>query len=322
MRQTLPGVIFVVGPTSSGKTVLGIALAKKFNGEIINADARQAYREANIGTGKPPGKKERWYGHRVYIVQDVPHYLMDDVPPNKSVTVVEWRKKALKTIREIYARDHLPIVVGGTGLYIQTLVDNYKIPPIPPQLSFREAMGAKSLSELVEMLARLDPEATKTVDLKNPRRVLRALEVVTFSGKPFSQLQVRATPVVDPLLIGIARTRTELDARIDAAIGVMIKDGWEDEVRRLLDQGVSIEAPVMTSIGYRDIASFVRGECSWEEAVKRAKHATHQYAKRQMTWFKRDPRIHWVKDESMAEQIVREWQKDRKEARHEACSTL
>ncbi len=305
--KTPPRVIFIVGPTSSGKTALGLTLAKKFNGEIINADARQIYRGVNIGTGKPVGKRQVVHGHYAYVVDGIPHHVMDDVPPGKTFTVADWRKKALKAIRDISGRGRLPIVVGGTGLYVQTLLDNYKIPSVPPQPAFREAIASKSLEGLVNMLKRMDPEAAKTIDLKNPRRVIRALEVITFTGKPFSEQRLRAKPAVDPLVIGPSRSREELYERIDAAVDDMVKRGWVQEIRRLLGRGVPEDAPAMSSIGYRELAAFVRGACSLEEAVKRAKHATHQYAKRQMTWFKRDERIHWVKDGSEAERLVRAW---------------
>ncbi|MBM3204821.1 tRNA (adenosine(37)-N6)-dimethylallyltransferase MiaA, partial [Candidatus Uhrbacteria bacterium] len=192
----LPKVIFIVGATAAGKTALGIFLAQQFHGEIINADARQVYKHLTIGTGKPPdGTSDRYLGHRTYMVQGIPHYFMDFLSPNKVYTVASWRKQAFKAINGITRRDHMPIVVGGTGLYIQSMVDNYQIPSVPPQDHFRKAMESKSLDELVRLLKNVDPDAINIVDLKNRRRVIRAMEVVTFTGKPFSAQRARSAPI-------------------------------------------------------------------------------------------------------------------------------
>lgn len=281
----LPRVLCIVGPTSSGKTSLGIALAKKFDGEVINADARQIYRGFDIGTGKP-SEEER---------EGIPHHLMSFVEPTRTFTVAEWRIEALALVRSISSRGKLPIIVGGTGLYIQALIDNYQIPSVPPQPEFRATMEGRPLEELVRLLREKDPEAAETVDLKNPRRVLRALEVVTFTGASFSSQRTKEPPVVEALMLAPLRTKEELDARIDAAVDRMIERGWIEEIRGLHAEGVAWDAPAMTSIGYRELGAFVRGECSLEEAVRLTKRATRQYAKRQMTWFKRDERIQWVK---------------------------
>lgn len=276
----------------------------------MNADARQVYREFDIGTGKPIGGKRTSKGGRsMYLIEDVPHYLMDYLPPSELLTVVEWREKAMTAIRGIRKRGKIPLVVGGTGLYIQALVDNYQIPAVPPQESFRKAMSGKSLAELVKLLLRLDPAAEKLVDIKNPRRVLRALEVSTFTGKPFTEQKGAAKPVIDPLLIAIKRERDELRERINLAVEAYVEAGWIDEIRRLNASGISWEAPAMTSIGYRELGAYIRGESTLEQAIELTKRATWQYAKRQLTWFKRDTRIHWVKDDEEAEKFVEKWLK-------------
>lgn len=311
-KRALPRVLCIVGPTSSGKTLLGIRLSKQFGGEIVNADARQVYREFDIGTGKPIGGKRTSKGGRsMYLFQDIPHYLMDYLPPSDLLTVAEWREKAMTAIRGIRDRGHIPLVVGGTGLYIQALVDNYQIPEVPPQDSFRKAMEGKTLPELVALLLRLDPAAEKLVDIKNPRRVLRALEVATFTGKPFTEQKGAAKPVIDPLLIAIKREREELRERIDQAVEAYVEAGWLDEIRRLHKSGIAWDAPAMTSIGYRELGAYIRGESTLEQAIEKTKRATWQYAKRQLTWFKRDQRIHWVKDEDEAEKLVAKWLKAR-----------
>lgn len=307
LHHLLPRALCIVGPTSSGKTALGIALAKKFKGEVINADARQIYRGFNIGTGKPEGRRMSSDGRRFFLVERVPHHLMDFMSPLKVCTVAEWQKKALRFVRTLSDKGKLPILVGGTGLYIQALVDNYRIPSVPPNPAYRGAMESKTLSELVSMLLHVDPEAEKIVDLKNRRRVLRALEVVTFTGRAFSVQRHRDRPVVDALLIGIKRSKEELKERIEMAIDQMILRGWVKEVEKLHRHGVPWNAPAMTSIGYREIGAYLRGEIPLETAIERTKRATGQYTKRQITWFKREGRVHWVKDAAEAARVVKKW---------------
>ncbi len=306
--RSLPRVLCIVGPTSSGKTLLGIRLAKKFGGEIINADARQVFQSFDIGTGKPTGgKRVSKGGRKMYVFEGIPHYLMDFLPPTKTMTVAEWQEQSLAAAKSITTRKKLPIVVGGTGLYIQALVDNYTIPQVPPQPEFRKAMATKPLADLVKLLLRADPNAKEKVDLKNPRRVLRALEVTTFTGIPFTQQKISAKPVIDPFMIAIKLERDELRARINLAVDAYIEAGWLDEIRTIRDLGIPWDAPAMTSIGYRELGAYLRGECGIEEAVRKTKDATWQYAKRQMTWFKRDKRIHWVEDEAEAEKLAKAW---------------
>jgi tRNA dimethylallyltransferase len=288
--------------------LLGIRLAKEFGGEIINADARQVFQAFDIGTGKPMGGKRTAKGSRkMYLFEGIPHYLMDFLEPTETMTVAEWQEKALAAVKGITARKKLPIVVGGTGLYIQALVDNYTIPQVPPQPEFRKAMETKSLQDIVKLLLRVDPDAKDKVDLKNPRRVLRALEVATFTGKPFTQQKIAAKPVIDPFMIAIKRERDELRERINLAVDAYIEAGWLDEIRTVRKMGIPWDAPAMTSIGYRELGAYLRGECKIDEAIRKTKEATWQYAKRQLTWFKRDQRIQWVKDEDEAEELVKAW---------------
>ncbi len=178
---------------------------------------------------------------------------------------------------------------------------------MPPQPSFREAMKGKPLTELVEMLIRLDPDAEKIVDLKNPRRVVRALEVATFTGEAFTKQRKKCDPIVEPFLIALKHEREDLKERINKAVEHNIEVGWIDEIRRIKQSGISWDAPAMTSIGYRELGRYVRGEIPLEEAIQKTKDATWQYAKRQLTWFKRDRRIHWVEDTAEAERLVDGW---------------
>jgi tRNA dimethylallyltransferase len=308
----LPRVLCIVGPTGAGKTRLGISLAKKIQGEIINADARQIYRGFDIGTGKPlHGRRVRLHGDTILLVEGVPHYLMDFLPPTKTFTVAEWKRRALTIIKKIIDRGKVPIIVGGTGLYVQALIDHYRIPAVPPNPNYRTAMEEKTLEELVQMLKQMDPEAARRIDTKNRRRVMRALEVITFSGKPFSEQRIKTSPLVDALLLAPFRTREELHELINRSVDNMMKEGWLGEVCKLAAAGIPWDAPAMTSIGYKELGAISRGEeVDLAQTVEQIKRATRQYAKRQMTWFKRDARIHWVKTVHEAESIVKKWLKE------------
>lgn len=305
--QNLPKVLFIVGPTSSGKTDLAVQLAKRFKGEIINADARQVYRLVDIGTGKPQGKRGAYRRQRAFLYRGVPHYLMDFLPPTEVYSAPQWRESAHTAIRGILRRGHLPIVVGGTGLYITAIIDNLRFPNVAPQPSLRAAYEKKSLEDLVSLLLMLDPEAGTIVDLKNKRRVIRALEVITFTGQKFSELRKKGKPIIDAYQIGVKRTPEELNERIDRSVEEMVERGLVGEVRDLLKRGVSVDAPAMSAIGYRDFAEYLHGDVTLEEAIKRLKKRTRDYAKRQRTWFKRDKGIHWVNDADEAVTLIKSW---------------
>lgn len=303
----LPRVLCIVGSTSSGKTALSLQLAKKFQGEIINADARQIYRGFDIGTGKPRGEWREEDGRRSYVIEGVKHYLMDHLAPDQLSTAAEWKEMALRCVSDIASRQHLPFIVGGTGLYIQSLVDNYDLPAVVPQPELRARMAKMSLGALVQELKEVDPESAKTVDLQNPRRVMRAIEVARVTGESFRELRRKHAAVVDPLFIAIERTPETLRERIDHNIDEMLTRGWIEEVRVLHAQGVAWGVPAMTSLGYREIGAFLRGEYTEEQMIQKIRLYTWQYARRQMTWFRKEKRIHWIKTEDEAEEIVQNW---------------
>lgn len=306
-ERTLARIVAVVGPTSSGKTSLGIRLAKRLGGEVVNADSRQVYREIGIGTGKPEGKRGTYHGHRAFLVEDVPHYLMDFLDPRKPFTVVEWKEKAVQAVKGILKRGHLPILVGGTGLYLSSLIDNFAFPRVPPNPSLRTAFQSKPLAELVQLLVKLDPAAAQIVDLKNPRRVIRALEVATFTGKPFTAQKSTGKPMFECFQVGILWPRQELYRRIEAEIDWMVERGWVEEIRQALGKGLPEDAPALTSIGYREFLAYLKGRKTLEQAIHASKQAVRRYAKRQETWFKRDKRIHWAQNEDEAVAMVEDW---------------
>ena len=301
----LPKIIVILGPTASGKTDLGLTLAKKFNGEIVSADSRQVYKQMDIGTAKPIGE---WENKTVFVVDGVPHHMMDIVDPKKEFSLADYKAVATKAIKDILSRNKLPIVVGGTGLYIQALVDNFDIPKVEPNKRLREQLEKKKLSELVVMLEKIDPETAGKIDLKNPRRVLRALEVVKLSGESFFKQQTKSKPVYQVLQIGIDLPREELYNRINLRVDNQIGKGLIEETKKL-SKKYKWSLPSMSGIGYKQMGSYLRGEMTLNKAIEILKRDTRHYAKRQTTWFKRDKGIVWVKNTNLvlAEKVIKEF---------------
>ncbi|MCX6779630.1 MAG: tRNA (adenosine(37)-N6)-dimethylallyltransferase MiaA [Candidatus Magasanikbacteria bacterium] len=211
--QKLPKVIFIIGQTASGKTALSIELAKRFNGVIVNADSRQVYKKMNIITAKPLRDSESPKSE--YWVKGIKHYLVDVCDPGKPFSLADYKKQALEAIQTILEEGKLPIVVGGTGLYVWSLVDNLSIPAIAPNKKLRDSLEEKSLSDLVKLLNNVDPQAAQKVDLKNKRRVLRALEVSLSTGESFATQSTKAALIYDSLQIGLRWERAEIFKRIE-----------------------------------------------------------------------------------------------------------
>ena len=282
-RPTQPPLIAIVGPTASGKTDLALAMAQRLPLEILVADSRQVYRGMDVGTAKPDAAAQK----------SVPHHLLDLVDPDQPFTVAAWVEGARALIPQVAARGRLPVVVGGTGLYVSALVDghDYASQPWSPEIRSRMAdeLAADGLEPLADRLRRADP-ATR-VDLRNPRRVLRALERLEAGG---------SAPGAEPyagrvFMLGIDRPRELLYRRIDRRTEWMFTDGGLlDEVRRLLDAGYGAGLRPMTGHGYREAIAHLAGEWSLERAIDVTARHTRQYAKRQLSWFRRDRRIVWL----------------------------
>ncbi len=309
MSEKLSKVVIILGPTASGKTALGIWLAKKFNGEIISADSRQIYRQMTIGTAKPGGSWRKINGDSVYLAEGIPHFGLDILDPKDEFSLADFRELCTLAISQILKRGHLPIVVGGTGLYLRSIIDNLSIPPVAPNKKLRQSLSAKPLAELTTLLREIDPTAAEKIDLRNPRRVLRALEVAILTGQSFFH-QRRAAPADYSILqLGINWPREELYARIDARVNQQMKEGLVAETESLMKKKYPWNLPSMSTLGYRQIGEYLRGKLPLTEVVAKLKLATRQYARRQMTWFKRDKRIIWLSgpDTDQAEKLVREF---------------
>ena len=307
-KNNLEKVIVILGPTASGKSNWGVRLAKKHNGEIISADSRQVYKKMDIGTAKVAGSWEwqtSWKGWRhMFLSEGIVHYLVDIIDPGKKFTVAEFKDKATKYIKNSHKNQHVPFVVGGTGLYISSLVDNLSIPRIAPNNTLRKSLEEKTHEQLLQLLENLDVAAVKTIDKKNKRRIIRALEVCILTGEPFSAQKKKGKPVFDFLQIGISVPRETLYHRINTRIDGMVEQGLVDEIKDLLRQKYSWQLPSMSGIGYRQFADYFSGKKTLATSVEELKRDTRRFARRQHTWFKRDKRIVWCETFEEAEKKV------------------
>jgi len=298
-KTELPKILAVLGPTASGKSALGIKLAQKFGGEIVSADSRQIYREMDIGTAKPSHEE----------LEAVPHHLIDIKDPGEAYNLSAYKKDALRAIAAIRGKGKLPILVGGTGLYAQAVTDNFDIPEVPPDPELRakleEELKEKGLEKMFASLVEKDPEAAYIVDPRNPRRVVRALEVVINTGIPFTAQRNRSPKIFNTLKLGLFQGWDELNEKMDRRVDLMMEAGLLEEVRQLLSKWGRTEA--LDAIGYRELLSFLDGKTGLPEAVQEIKANTRAYAKRQMTWFKKDKEIVWLKSPDEADRLVKDF---------------
>ena len=301
MTDNTPPLVVVLGPTASGKSALGIALAQRFHGEIVSADSRQVYRRLDIGTAKVTAEEQAL----------VPHHLLDIVELSETYTVSQFQHAANAAIQSILARQHIPFLVGGSPHYIQAVVDNLNMPQVAPQPALRAQLEQRPLPDLLQELRERDPQSYDIIDRNNPRRVIRALEVCITTGKPFSEQRRLASPLYRSLLLGIQWPREELYRRIDARVDERMQQGMVQEVQGLLDAGISSERLDALGLEYRFVTRWLRGEFpSEEQMVERLKYAIHDFTRRQLTWFRRDKRIVWINGDDIhimmqeAERIV------------------
>ena len=297
MEEINNKLIVILGPTASGKTDLSIKLAKKFSGEIISADSRQVYKGMDIGSGKVT-KKE---------MSRVPHYLLSIANPKRRFTVAQYQKLTLKAIKDIQKRKKIPILVGGTGFYIQSIIEGIVIPEVKPNLKLRKELELKSNEELFKILSTKDPQRAKNIDKQNPRRLVRALEIVLTTKKPITALKSKKS--FDFLQIGITKNKEELKARIKKRLLERLKkNSLINEVKKL-HKTLSWKRLEEFGLEYRFVAQYIQGKLAREEMIDKLKKEIEHYAKRQMTWFKRDKKIHWVKNYKEAESLTKKFVK-------------
>jgi tRNA dimethylallyltransferase len=291
-------LLAIVGPTAVGKTEIGVRVGEEFGGEIVSADSRQIYRGMDIATAKPtPDERAR-----------VPHHLIDIVNPDEDFTVAEYQGRAYAKIRDIFERGKKPLLVGGTGLYVRAVVEGLSIPRVAPNREHRRQLERQSANELYARLVELDPAASAKILPNNTRRIIRALEVIQATGKPISQLQTRQPPPFSTIQIGLTLPRAELYVLVDARIDRMVEQGLVDEVRALVARGYSFDLPAMTSLGYREIGQYLRGEIPFEEAIRLFKSNTRKFIRHQYNWFRpADPSIHWFDLRVRSYDAVREF---------------
>lgn len=284
-----PKVIAIVGPTGSGKTQWAKRLAQKFNGRVISADSRQIYRGMDIGTGKDKSFSQE---------------LIDIVEPVKRFTVWDYQRMANDLINQYMRIKALPVLVGGTGLYLYAVLYGYVIPTLEKEnLDLRKKLEKLKDTELYEKLKKLDSKAALKIDPRNRRRLIRALGVSILAKQPFSKLQQKRKPKFETLIIGIKTDRDTLYSKIDARIDQMIKDGLVEEVRALLKKYRS-DLPAFNTIGYKEIIDYLFGRQTLKEAIAKIKTNTHDYVRRQETWFRKNKDIKWMEKYEEAERLI------------------
>jgi tRNA dimethylallyltransferase len=280
-------IVAVVGATAAGKTSLSLDLAERLDGEIVNTDAMAVYRGMDIGTAKPPEAERR----------RIPHHLLDLLDVTEPLTVAEFQGWARAAIEDARSRGRTPVLVGGSALYTRAVLDRFDFPGTDPDV--RRGLEAELVdagpAELHRRLAETDPEAAARILPENGRRIVRALEVIAITGRPYGASLPEHTYVDRATVqIGVDIDRPTLDPRIEQRVRAMFDEGFVDEVRRLLDRGLAEGRTARTAIGYREVASYLSGELTLEEAVEATTNATRRFSRRQDGWFRKDPRVVWV----------------------------
>ncbi len=299
--RTGQSVLAVVGPTATGKSALAARIARDYGGEIVSADSRQVYRQMDIGTAKPPAAD----------LAAAPHHLIDIVGPDEEYSLARYLRQAREAIEEVLSRSRLPIVVGGSGQYVWALLEGWQVPEVQPDRELRAELEAKVSTDgaraLHQQLALLDPEAASRVDPANPRRVVRALEVLQ-SSSPSGASPKQKPPSFGQVVIGLTLDRPTLYARIEGRVDAMIEQGLVNEVKALLKRGYGLNLPSMSGIGYSEIAAYLAGRGTLDEATAEIKRRTRKLARQQYNWFRlEDERIRWFQGTTTGLNEAAEW---------------
>jgi len=294
-------LLVIVGTTSAGKSELAVKLASRLNGEIISVDSRQIYKSMDLGTGKVEGKwtTTQIVGHaqteqKIFIYKKVPHHLIDFISPKRQYSAGLFQKKAKKIIKDILKRGALPILCGGTMHWIDSIVYNQQLPEVKPNTKLRKELGKKSEDDLFRQLKKLDATRAKTIDKHNKRRLIRALEIILTTGKPIPK--PLALSPYNTLWLGITVPQKTLYQRIDKRLKKRIKDGMIKEVERLHKQGMSWRRLKLFGLEYKDVSLFLQKKMKKDEMMEKLSFAIKHYSKRQLTWWKRNKEIKWIKN--------------------------
>ena len=281
-KNTCP-LIVIVGPTASGKTRLGIEMAERYDGEIISADARQIYKYLDIGTAKPTPEE----------TNKAQHHLIDFLEPDKRFTAYDFKKAAEKCIEDIVKRKKIPIVVGGTGFFIDTLIYNFDLPPEDKNIRIKleQEMSQEGTEKMYQRLLRIDPQSAKNIHIHQSRHIVRALEIYEVSGKRKSDFSLLRPTFFQSLCLGISFPRAQLYERINKRVQIMWRQGITREVEYVLKKGFTSDCPGLSSLGYQEVCAYLRGEINKEMAQEIMAQKTRHYAKRQITWNKRNEAI-------------------------------
>ncbi len=286
-----PKVVVIAGPTASGKTALGVELAKRINGEVISADSMQIYKEMNIGTAKPTLEE----------MDGIAHYLIDFVSPDERYSVADFKRDAEEKINYILSRGKIPIIVGGTGLYIDTLIYGIEYPDIEFDEEYRNTLLHKAeteqgLKELYNKAQEIDKQAMEKISSNDKKRITRILELYKATGKTKTQLEIESRKndvKYDYKVFAINMDRDKLYERINLRVDLMIKNGLVEEVRNILKKYNKFPT-AMQGLGYKEVVEFLDGKTSEEEMIDKVKQETRRYAKRQLTWFRKNKNIKWI----------------------------
>ncbi len=310
-EKSLPKMIIVAGPTASGKSAAAVELAERLNGSVISADSMQVYRGMDIGSAKITAEEMR----------SIPHYLIDCAQPSESWNVVRFQAEAKEALKDIYQKERLPVLAGGTGFYIQALLYDIDFTQMDEDGAFRkeleETAKAQGPEKLWEMLQQVDPEAAQAIHPHNVKRLIRALEFARQSGgekiSEHNKTQRSRPAAYDAVFFVLTMDRAKLYARIDARVDMMMDQGLLEETRKLRESGLAPEAVSMQGLGYKELYAYLDGRiASLEEAVTLIKRNTRHFAKRQLTWFKREKDVIWVNRDGFAdEQAMYDWMEER-----------
>lgn len=286
-------LIIIIGPTASGKSGLAIKLAKKFNGEIVSADSRQVYRGMDIGTGKVTKAEQ----------QIVRHHLLDVANPKIEYNVSYFQRDAKRVLSDIYKRGKLPFLVGGTAFWIDAVAYDMHLPNVKPNKTLRKRLSKLPTTKLFALLKKLDPERARVIDRRNPYRLIRAIEIVKATGKPIPRT-TKNSPY-DLLWLGITLPRKEIFKRIDKRLTARMRTGMVAEVKRLLRVGTPASRLISIGLEYRYVTLYLQGKLTKEQMVEQLRTAIHHYAKRQMTWWRKNKDIQWIKSRVEIENSIR-----------------